>query len=178
MDAKRRVRWPVALAAATVFATAGCGGAAQVPPREVVSATAFDEVLAAVESAGVPWCPHSTGEAYVPLPAPPAESAAAATFFRYLEGRIYQFGPCGVAPGERNELRIFRYVDAGDRDAAIQDISRRHLRPTASFAVGDTIDAEIWSPNPSLDGPVGRAAAAVHGALGRMTGSRHLELEP
>lgn len=182
MDAKRRFRGVVAIATGAVLALAACGGEGQVHPGNAApspaSAGAFDEVLAAVQPARVPWCAGPAGEAYIPLPAPPAESAAAASYFRYLEGRIYQFGPCGVAAEDRNELRIFRYPDAVARDAAIRDISARYLRPTASFAVGDTLDAEIWSPNPSLEGPVGRAAAAVHGALGQMTGSRHLDVGP
>jgi hypothetical protein len=176
-----------ALAAATVAGLAGlalsaCGDRAQSPAAGRASSPAgaagFDQILAAAQASQVAWCPLADGEAYVSLPAPPPESAAAASYFRYLEGRIYQFGPCGAGPGQDDELRIFRYAGPATRDAAIREISARNLRPTASFAVGDTFDAEIWSSDPSLEGPVGRAAAAVHGALGRMDGARHLEVDP
>jgi hypothetical protein len=181
MDTKRGAcRLGRAAAVVSLLVLSSCGhGEATVPaaaPSE--SSTEFDRVVAAVEPAEAGWCPLADGTAYVPLPAPPPGPAAAASYFRYLEGRIYQFGPCTVAPRERNELRVFRYPDAETRDAAIRDVSSRHLRPTASFAIGDTLDAEIWSPDPSLEGPVGRAAAAVHGALGRMEASRHLDVGP
>lgn len=174
----------VAAATAALLALSGCGGGggrptvARTPATDGGSGARFDQIVAAVDQANVPWCPEPDGERYVALPTPPAESAAAASYFRYLEGRIYQFGPCAAAPGQRNELRIFRYSGAVVRDAAIREISARNMRPTASFAIGDTFDAEIWSPDPSLEGPVGRAAAAVHGALGRMDGARHLDLDP
>lgn len=175
-----RRRATVAAATAALLAFSGCGRAsvAPAPAPDAGSSARFDQIVAAVDLANVPWCPGPDGEQYVALPAPPPESAAAAAYFRYLEGRIYQFGPCDAAPGQRNELRIFRYSAASVRDAAIRQISARNLRPTASFAIGDTFDAEIWSPDPSLEGPVGRAAAAVHGALGRMDGARHLDVDP
>lgn len=189
MDVTRQIRRSrppaghatVVMATLALLALSACGRThAPVAGRAsgAGSAAGFDQIRAAADAAKVPWCPLADGEAYVPLPAPPPESAAAAAYFRYLEGRIYQFGPCGVAPGPANELRIFRYVDPATRDAAIREVSARNLRPTASFAVGDTFDAEIWSPDPSLDGPAGRAAAAVHGALGRMDGARHLDVDP
>jgi hypothetical protein len=170
------------MATVAVLALSACGAGAHNPTAarasDPASAAGFDQIVAAAGASKVPWCPLADGELYVPLPAPPPESAASASYFRYLEGRIYQFGPCGVGPDQDNELRIFRYAGAATRDAAIREISARNLRPTASFAVGDTFDAEIWSSDPSLEGPMGRAAAAVHGALGRMDGARHLDLGP
>ena len=138
----------------------------------------FGEVLAAVASAKVPLCAPGEGGAYIPLPPPPGQAAAAAAYFRYLEGRIYQFGPCELPSSRRNELRVFRYGEPQTRDSAIRDMAGRHSRPTASFAVGATYEAQIWSPDPSLDGPVGQAAAAVHFALGRMEHARHLDVGP
>lgn len=169
-------------AAGLLLALTACGGsgghsAALGGPPGVPDA-GLDEVVAAAQQSKVPWCPQADGTPYVALAAPPAETAAAASYYRYLVGRIYQFGPCDAPAARRNELRIFRYPDATARDAAIHDMSARATRPTASFAVGDDLDAEIWSPDPSLEGPLGRAAAAMHSALGHMAGSRHLDVEP
>ena len=146
--------------------------------REDGVADAFRDVVAAVDRAKIALCAPGEGGAYIPLPAPPAQAAASAANFRYLEGRIYEFGPCELPPTRRNELRIFRYPDALARDAAIQEMARRNTRPTSTFAVGDTHEAQIWSPSPSLEGPVGQAAAAVHFSLGRMERTRHLGVEP
>lgn len=139
-------------------------------------AAGFGEVLAAVERAKVALCPSGEGGAYIALPAPPADAAAASANFRYLEGRIYDFGPCELPPTRRNELRIFRYAEASIRDAAIQEMAGRNTRPTSTFAVGDRYEAQIWSPDPSLESPVGQAAATVHFSLGSMERTRHLGL--
>jgi hypothetical protein len=159
---------------------AACGRAtpAPAPAAPAGDAAGFDQVVAVVGQAGIAWCPSPEGGAFVPVPAPPEATADAAPYFRYLEGRIYQFGPCSAPADRRNELRIFRYADATLRDAAIRSMARRNSRPTAAFAFDDTIDAEIWSPDPSLEGPLGQAAAAVHAALGRSGHARHLEVEP
>jgi hypothetical protein len=169
------------LAATLLLSGCAGGGSARVPPVPVPdarSAAGFDDIVAAVDQARIAWCPPAEGGSFVALPPPPAEAAAAAPYFRYLEGRIYQFGPCEVPPGSRNELRVFRYHDADVRDAAIREMAKRNSRPTAAFAVGDTFDAEIWSPDPSLEGALGRTAAAVHSALGRLNGARHLDVGP
>lgn len=142
------------------------------------TADGFQEVLTAVGRANIALCAPAEGGAYIALPAPPAEAAAVAYYFRYLEGRIYEFGPCELPAGKRNELRVFRYGEAGTRDGAIRDMAGRHSRPTAAFAVSDTYEAQIWSPEPSLEGPVGQAAAAVHVAIGRMEHARHLDVGP
>lgn len=169
-------------AASALLALTGCGGGGGLPavgvppPPSAAAGAGFDEVVAAAQLSNVPWCPQADGTPYVALAAPPAETAGAASFYRYLAGRIYQFGPCEVPAARRNELHIFQYPDAVVRDAAIHDMSARGTRPTASFAVGDDFDAEIWSPDPSLEGPVGRAAAAMHSALGHMENSRHLDV--
>ena len=179
MSVRRQVGIGIGTAGVLLALTA-CGGgggrpaAVGAPPPTA----AFDEVVAAAQLSKVPWCPQDDGTAYVALAAPPAETAGAASYYRYLAGRIYQFGPCEAPAARRNELRLFRYPDATARDAAIHDMSTRASRPTASFAVGDDLDAEIWSPDPSLEGPIGQAAAAMHSALGHMAGSRHLDVEP
>ena len=142
------------------------------------AADAFRDVVAAVERAKIALCAPGEGGAYIPLPAPPAPAAASAANFRYLEGRIYEFGPCELPPTRRNELRIFRYPDVLARDAAIQEMARRNTRPTSTFAVRDIHEAQIWSPSPSLEGPIGQAAAAVHFSLGSMERSRHLGVGP
>jgi len=161
----------------------GCGGGpgpqvGTVPVAADDSAGGFEEVVTAVERANMAVCAPAEGGAYIPLPAPAAAAATAAAYFRYQEGRIYAFGPCEVPSGQRNELRIFRYGDGETRDAAIQEMAGRHSRPTSSFAVADTYEAQIWSPDPSLEGPVGRAAAAVHVAISRVERARHLDVGP
>jgi hypothetical protein len=157
-----------------------CGRAAPPPaPAPALSDPGgFDQVVAAVAQARIAWCPSPEGGAFIPVPARPAQTAAAAPYFRYVEGRIYQFGPCSAPADRRNELRVFRYPDADVRDAAIRAMAGRNSRPTAAFAFDDTFEAQIWSPDPSLEGPVGQAAAAVHAALGRSGHARHLDVEP
>jgi hypothetical protein len=142
------------------------------------TADGFDDVLAAVGRAKVALCAPAEGGAYIPLPAPPAQAGAATPYFRYLEGRIYEFGPCEAPPNQRNELRLFRYREAAARDEAIRAMAGRHTRPTSAFAVAETYEAQIWSPDPSLEGPVGQAAASVHVAIGRMEKARHLDVGP
>jgi hypothetical protein len=168
-----------------LIALSGCGGGQGRQDGDAVAGAnavhgdapdRFVEVLAAVEGAKVALCASGEGGAYIPVPAPPADAAAASATFRYLEGRIYDFGPCELPPTRRNELRIFRYDDASTRDAAIREMAGRNTRPTSTFAVGDTYEAQIWSPDPSLESPVGQAAAAVHFSLGRMERTRHLDL--
>ena len=188
MDTKWTRRWsgcalaPVLLSG--LLALGGCGGgrSAQDTAAPVAAdgeaADGFRDVAAAVERAKIPLCAPGEGGAYIPLPAPPAQAAASAANFRYLEGRIYEFGPCELPPTRRNELRIFRYAEVSTRDAAIQEMTRRNTRPTSTFAVGETYEAQIWSPSPSLEGPVGQAAAAVHFSLGRMERTRHLDVGP
>jgi hypothetical protein len=183
MDTYRARRWAGFLGISGVLALSGCGGggsqrAERVSTASVVDPGAFDDVVAAVERARIALCPPAEGGAFIPLPTPPREAAAAASYFRYLEGRIYEFGPCEAPATKRNELRVFRYGDTDTRDAAIRDMARRQTRPTSAFAVGDTYEAQIWSPDPSLEGPIGRAAAAVHVAISRVERSRHLDVGP
>jgi hypothetical protein len=189
MDTQSTRRWggrhlaPVLLGGLLVLAGCGGGQSQQETVAQEVGATVhgdgpsgFGEVVAAVERANITLCASSEGGAYIALPAPPAQAAAAAANFRYLEGRIYEFGPCELPPTRRNELRIFRYAEALSRDAAIQEMARRNTRPTSTFAVGETYEAQIWSPDPSLEGPMGQAAAAVHFSLGSTERIRHLGL--
>lgn len=166
-----------------LLALSACGGR-ESPQAGVAPAAAdgaatsgFSEVVAAVGKAKIALCTPAEGGAYIPLPAPPGQTAAAAANFRYLQGRIYEFGPCESPPTRRNELRVFRYAEASTRDGAIREMAGRNSRPTSTFAVGDTYEAQIWSPDPSLEGPVGQAAAAVHFSLGRMERTRHLDVD-
>jgi hypothetical protein len=188
MDMYRLRRWSreraaVALGAGALLVLCGCGGGhpsrgGAGPAVAAGSAGAFDEIVAAVGQARIALCTPAEGGAYVALPAAGGEAAATASYFRYLEGRIYQFGPCDAPANRRNELRLFRYADADTRDSAIRDMAARHTRPTSAFAVGDAYEAQIWSPDPSLEGPVGQAAAAVHVAISRVERARHLDVEP
>jgi len=186
MDTYRAQRWSVGrlviLGVGGMLVLSGCGRAGPpadaVPPAAIDAAGVFEEVAAAVPKARIALCAPAEGGTFIPLPAPAPTAAAAATYFRYLEGRIYEFGPCEAPANRRNELRVFRYVDAGTRDAAIRDMALRHTRPTSAFAVGDTYEAQIWSPAPSLEGPMGQAAAAVHFAISRVEAARHLDVGP
>ena len=171
-----------ALGVSGLLALSGCAGdagrqAGQVRPA-VDGGGGFEDVVAAVQRARIALCAPAEGGAFIPLPATPRDAAAAATYFRYLEGRIYEFGPCEAPATRRNELRVFRYGATETRDAAIRDMARRHTRPTSAFAVGETYEAQIWSPDPSLEGPVGQAAAAVHVAISRVERARHLDVGP
>lgn len=179
-----KVGWTTPVLVGVLLVLSGCAGPRGPGPTAasgrgaVGDETGFGEVLAAVARAKTALCAPGEGGAYIPLPPPPGPAAAAAAYFRYLEGRIYEFAPCELPSSRRNELRVFRYGERETRDSAIRDMAGRHSRPTASFAVGDAYEAQIWSPDPSLEGPVGQAAAAVHFALGRMEHARHLDVGP
>ncbi len=180
---RRAGRVTAAASIALLVGLAGCGGgprahAAPAPAARAGDVVGFDEVIAALQQARIALCRPAEGGDFVSLPAPEAETAAAAAYFGYLEGRIYQFGPCDAPAARRNELRLFRYPDAGLRDAAIRQMATRESRPTAAFAVGDSIDAQIWSPNPSLETATGRAAATVHSAIAYIDHARHLDVGP
>src|SRR6059058_3949245 len=98
----RRTGAAVAGLAVLLLCLSACGGpAAPAPaPAAAVGDTAgFDQVVAAVGQARIAWCPSPEGGAFIPVPAPPEATAAAAAYFRYLDGRIYQFGPC-TAPAD------------------------------------------------------------------------------
>jgi len=170
-----------ALGVAGLLILAGCGGdagprAVTVPVAAHDPAGGFEAVIAAVGRANIAVCAPTEGGDFIPLPAPAGPAAAAAAYFRYREGRIYGFAPCQAPAKERNELRIFRYDDRETRDAAIREMAGRPSRPTSAFAVADTYEAQIWSPDPSLEGPVGQAAAAVHFAISRVERTRHLDV--
>lgn len=167
----------VAVAVALAVALAGCGEGGSGAGQQVAAGdggdTRFDRLVEAVLGARVPMCEPEEHQGYIPLPAPAAAAAQDFSYFRYLEGRIYEFGPCQLAPGARNELRAYRYRDTGTRDQALTDVARRNLRPTSTFAFEDLFAVEIWSPEPSLDSPAGQAAAQVHTAISRVPQARH-----
>ena len=181
------VRWLTVAAAlaATGTVVAGCGAggdevraggdAATGPDRE--AAAAYGVLTGLLKGVDVPTCEPAEGGGFVPLPAPAAEAAQAHSWFRYLEGRIYEFGPCQLVPGKRNELRIYRYPDTAARDTALREIATRGTRPTSTFAYGDRVAVEIWSPEPSLESPVGQLAQAVHSAIGALPQAWHLDLQ-
>ena len=173
-----RIRTTMAAAAvAAAVALAGCGGGGSGTGQMVTAGdsggTEFDRLAAAVEGAKVPLCQPEEHEGFIPLPAPAAPAAREFSYFRYVEGRIYEFGPCQLPPGARNELRAYRYDDTATRDQALTDVSRRNTRPTSTFAFEDLYAVEIWSPEPSMDSPAGQAAAQVHSAMSRVPQARH-----
>lgn len=160
----------------TVLAGCGAAGAHDRPPAALVDDSAYEQIVAAVEKANVPFCVPADGPGgYIPIPEPPP-GAAVSGHFRYLDGRIYEFAPCQLPDGRRNELRMYRYPGSAARDAALADIAGRATRPTATFAFGDDYALEIWSPEPSLDSPAGQGAATVHFAISRVPGARHLDV--
>lgn len=168
-----------------MFALSGCGGngrgigggrpAARPAEDAAVDRSTFDVVVGAVVGANVQICEPAEGGQFVALPRPTAAAAQEVSYFRYLEGRIYEFGPCQLAPGARNELRVFRYGEVETRDAAVLDVSKRKNRPTSIFTMRDLYAVEIWSPEPALDSPVGQLAAQAHVALSRVPEARHPE---
>jgi plastocyanin len=137
------------------------------------SADAYEEVVSAIEHAGVAVCPPADGGGYIPLPRPSAEAATASSAFRYLDGRIYELGPCELPAGHRNELRAYRYANSGDRDAALRDSAARMTRPTSTFVFRDVYALELWSPNPSLDTATGQAVEEAHAAIARVPQAHH-----
>lgn len=162
-----------------VLPACGGGGAATDAAVETpsdASMAVYGELVGAIEDAKVPLCPTVEGDSFIALPAPSAAAAGDFSYFRYLEARIYEFGPCQLDEGKRNELRIYRYADEATRDAAIRDVSVRQTRPTSTFALGDAHALEIWSPDPALDSPVGQAAATVHSAIAEVPEARHLDV--
>ena len=176
MTIKRAVAAVVAVMALVGCGRAGGGGTGGTAETGATGPAASDPdfslLAGAVEAAKVAVCEPEEGGAYIALPAPQA-AARDLSYFRYLEGRIYEFGPCQLAPGARNELRAYRYTDTAGRDQALTDVARRNTRPTSTFAFRDTYAVEIWSPEPSLDTPAGQAAAQVHSAVAQVPQARH-----
>jgi len=177
-------RWKFTVAAAALCGLVACGsgpqetvgtGGAQAPPDP-----AYAALLGALERVEVPTCTpaEAANTGYIALPAPAPEAGHDHSWFRYREGRIYEFGPCQLASGKRNELRIYRYADTTARDLALRDIATRSTRPTSTFAYLDLHAVEIWSPEPSLESPVGQLAQKVHSSIGAMREAWHLDLEP
>jgi hypothetical protein len=165
---------------------AACGSAsdtgveaAGIDPPDAASIAAYGDLLGALERVKVQTCApaEAASAGFIALPAPAAEAAREHSWFRYQEGRIYEFGPCQLASGKRNELRIYRYSDTDARDLALRDIAQRGTRPTSTFAYRDVHAVEIWSPEPALDSPVGQLAAQVHSAIGALPTAWHLDLQ-
>jgi hypothetical protein len=167
-----------------VFTLGACGGGGhQSDSRRVgtdpADAAAYGQVVTAVTGADVALCRPADAPArldYIPLPALTVSDTDTASYRRYLNGRLYEFGPCQLAPGHRNELHVYRFPDGAVRDSALRDVAQLGTHPTATFAFRDVYALEIWSPEPSLDSPIGQAAAEVHSALGRLPQSHHLDL--
>ncbi len=167
----------IAGAVVAVVTLAGCGGGGSETGQTLTAGdsreTEFDRLAQAVEGAKVAICEPEEHSGFIPLPAPAEPAARDFSYFRYVEGRIYEFGPCQLPPGARNELRAYRYDDTATRDQALTDVSRRNTRPTSTFAFEDLYAVEIWSPEPSMDSPAGQAAAQVHSAMSRVPQARH-----
>ena len=187
MTGRMDTGWRGVAAAVAVAGLAACGsaagsagsaGTAGTTSPSAESAAAYRTLLGVLDEVKVATCEpaEAPGAGFIALPAPAAESAREYSWFRYLEGRIYEFGPCQLASGQRNELRIYRYPDTAARDAALRDIERRGTRPTSTFAFDQVVAVEIWSPEPSLDSPVGQLAQVVHSAIGALPQAWHLDV--
>ncbi len=109
-------------------------------------------------------CPEGKGR-----PAPAVAGSATAAHFRYLDGRIYELGPCELPLEQRGELRVYRYADEAMRDAAAESSLARNPRPTFMWTSGDRLLVEEWifdpaEPNPTFD----KVAGDVHDAVSAM----------
>jgi hypothetical protein len=151
-------------------ATVACGGddpggetgagTSAVDPQ--VDAT-YQAVDTAIGKAQVPLCPpgeHSS--------APLVTGSAAAAHFRYLDGRIYELGPCALPLEERGELRVYRYADEALRDAAAESSLDRNPRPAFMWTSGESLLVEEWlfdpaEPDAGFEEVAGDAHDAVSG---------------
>lgn len=136
---------------------AGTGGQGDDPQAEA----AYQEMVEALAEAEAPLCPP--GE-HRPAPAVPGDAAAA--HFRYLDGRIYELGPCDLPLEQRGELRVYRYADTALRDTAAESSLDRNPRPTFMWTSGERLLIEEWlfdraEADPAFD----EVAGEVHDAM-------------
>ncbi len=159
------------IAAAVVWVgVVACGGGedatedagAGVEPADPM--VAYQEMVDALDESQAPLCPP--GE-HRPAPAVPGD--AAAPHFRYLDGRIYELGPCELPLDQRGELRVYRYADTAARDAAAASSLDRNPRPTFMWTSGEHLLVEEWlfdraEADPAFD----EVAGEVHDAMAGM----------
>lgn len=94
---------------------------------------------------------------------------AAAAHFRYLDGRIYELGPCELPLQQRGELRVYRFAHAAQLDAAAESSLDRNPRPTFMWTSGDDLLVEEWIFNPAERDPAfDEVAGEVHDAMAGM----------
>ncbi len=146
---------------------AACGGgggggeATMAEPADPQAAAAYEGVAAALDEAGAPLC--LPGEH---RPAPTVAGTAAAEHFRYVDGRIYELGPCELPLERRGELRVYRYEDTGQRDAAAESSLDRNPRPTFMWRSGEELLVEEWIFDPAERDPAfDEVAGEVHDAV-------------
>lgn len=160
--------------AAAVLASVGivaCGGGdepggdagGEVGTVDPQAAAAYEPLGAALGEAQVALCPPGEHS-----PAPAVTGSATAPHFRYLDGRIYELGPCELLLEQRGELRVYRYADGALRDEAAESSLDRNPRPTFMWTSGDGLLVEEWlfdpaEPGPGFDEVAGEAHDAVSG---------------
>lgn len=167
----RRAGTMVLLMALSLVA-AGCGDDGTSSPdvapvaEDPQASQAYQEVEDALAAAGAPLCPEP-GDF---RPAPPTDpSAEVAPHFRYTDGRIYELGPCDLPAEQRGELRVYRYEDTAQRDAAAASSLDRNPRPTFMWTSGDHLLIEEWVFAPTASDPAfEEVAGTVHDAVSEM----------
>lgn len=163
----RRAVAAMLMGSALVFSA--CGGDEASPPDAAPAAVdpraaaAYQEVDDALADSEVPLCP-GPGE-FRPAPATDGSSAAA-PHFRYVDGRIYELGPCDLPLEQRGELRVYRYEDTAQRDEAAASSLARNPRPTFMWTSGDHLLVEEWVFTPAeMDPAFDEVAGTVHDAV-------------
>lgn len=130
------------------------------------AAAAHQEVHDVLAESGVPLCPGPGEFRSAPATDP---SGAVAPHFRYTDGRIYELGPCDLPAEQRGELRVYRYEDTAQRDAAATSSLDRNPRPTFMWTSGDRLLIEEWVFTPTESDPAfEEVAGTVHDAVSEM----------
>lgn len=128
----------------------------------------YQEVAGALDAHQVPLCP-APGEF---RPAPAGDGSAAAAHFRYVDGRIYELGPCDVPLEQRGEVRVYLYEAAAQRDEAAQSSLDRNPRPTFMWTLGDRALVEEWIFDRTQVGPAfEEVAGTAHDAISELPGA-------
>lgn len=141
----------------------GGGPAGDVAAVDPQAAAAYEPLASALDEAQLPVCPPGEHR-----PAPAVTGSATAAHFQYLDGRIYELGPCELPLEQRGELRVYRYADAAQRDAAAESSLDRNPRPSFMWTSAEGLLVEEWlfdpaEPGPGFDEVAGEAHDAVSG---------------